>query len=168
MPKGLAGGELMKFNGPDELRIKFAEMADPKGLRALVEAAARQLIGKVKKYPSAKRLSRREVYGTTFKTVKQQRWFFAALRDGRLEIPYVRGQNGKSENLGQSWTVEMRDDTTAAWGTQVSYAPLMQDPDRQSMYAKAVGWRDVREVSQEEEPALQEVIERGLKRITGA
>ena len=64
----------------------------------------------------------------TLKTAKQRRYFFWALREGKIQVPYQRcGVN--SQKLGQSWTWKI--DTTSSGlrgevGTKVTYAHWVQ------------------------------------------
>lgn len=133
----------LSFDGLDKLNAWLLSAINPRAFRDVVEAGARTLTGIFKKYPPVKRLTRREVYGSAFRSDKQRRWFFWALRTGQIEVPYFRGQNPRSENLQQSWAVEMVDDETVRVGTQVSYAQTVMDDAKQSKYMAAVGWRTV-------------------------
>lgn len=78
---------LDKIDSP-QLREKAAEsVADQVVLPALAEG----------KYPKASGRTRKDVYGTAFKTDKQRRFFFAALASGAISIPYQRsGDTGTS------------------------------------------------------------------------
>ena len=42
--------------------------------------------------PTPNMVSRKAAYGQTFQSDKQRRWFFAALADGSLQVPYKRTQ----------------------------------------------------------------------------
>jgi hypothetical protein len=148
--------------GSDELIAALQKLGSSATNRAVLEAGARMLAGKLKVYPSVNRLMRASVYGATFKSEKQWHFFFWALRAGVIEVPYFRGQNPKSENLQQSWTVRVDSDTQASAGTQVSYAPMMMDASRQSKYAIAVGWRSAQVIASEATPSIQTAMDAAL------
>ena len=65
-----------------------------------------------------------------FKTAKQRRYFFWAVQNGVIQVPYVR--TGK---LGQSWTWKIT--TTGSGlrgqvGTNLKYAPWVQSSESQA------------------------------------
>ena len=150
--------------GLSEFRVWLAELANPAILRNAVRAAAMTLERRFKAYPPVRRLTRKAVYGRTFESDKQRRFFFWALRAGVIEVPYYRGQNVRSENLQQSWTTESLSDTAAAVGTQVSYAPMQMDATRQTRYAKAVGWRTVQSHMADGAAEVGQVLEAGISK----
>lgn len=149
--------------GLDQLKVKLAELRDPQALRAWVAAAAHALLGHVKAYPPAKRLKRSGVYGQAFQSDRQRRWIFAALKRG--EIPYFRGQNPRSENLGQSWTVAMRSNTAAVIGTQASYARRVKDKPLQTRFMRAIGWRSVQQDATDHAGEVRDIIGAGIEQI---
>jgi hypothetical protein len=60
-------------------------------------------------------------------TDKQRRWFFAALAEGKIEVPYKR-----TVSLGRRFTTEVRRqgvDVFGELGTNVPYAPWVVGPD---------------------------------------
>lgn len=67
-------------------------------------------------------------YPKMLRTEKQRRYFFWALREGKIQVPYQRG-GVNSQKLGQSWTWKI--DTTSSGlrgevGTNVTYAHWVQ------------------------------------------
>ena len=152
----------------NQFNLALLQLTNPAFLRELVHAGALTIESKFKRYPPANRLSREQVYGTTFQSDKQRRFFFWALRNGVIQVPYFRGQNPRSENLQQSWNVVMLDNLTAQIGTAVSYAPLVMDAERQTMYAKAVGWRSVQSILPDAEPEARAAMETELQKASSA
>ena len=65
----------------------------------------------------------------TFSSDKQRKGFFAALRSGKIEVPYRRGVSPGSETLGKSWTTEVKSlgptHIQGIDGTRASYAELV-------------------------------------------
>lgn len=78
-----------------------------------------------------------EVYQSKFKSEKQRRFFFVALKTKKIRVPYMRGR-GKSEQLGASITTDINKSGhvfTIRIGTDVSYAIyVIGDPPDQSAY----------------------------------
>jgi uncharacterized protein YbjQ (UPF0145 family) len=131
----------IRVEGLQKLTAKIRNLKQLRQVRAAVQGAGLFVKRQVARYPSKRRLTRKSVYGSSFKSEKQRRWFFAALRKGEIAVPYRRGQDARSEALGRSWTVAAQNaGLTAIIGTNVSYARYQQDEEKQSLYAKAVGW----------------------------
>jgi hypothetical protein len=123
-------------------------------LRGATMAGALTALSYIKPYPEKNRPSRSSVYGQTWKSVKQRRYFFFALRKGIIQVPYRRGLSPGSQRLGRSWTAKQVDDTSVAIGTNVSYERMVKDEGQQTRYMKAVGWT-----------TIQQDIERGKREV---
>ena len=121
-------------------------------------SAALELAGEFKRYPPVRRGKQ------PFKTRKQQRAFFAMLKSGAIEVPYVRGSNRKSQKLGQSWTTQASaSGLTVTVGTAVRYAPLVQG-EKQSNYHKVTGWRTAQAVAKAFAPRVPIIIQAQVAR----
>ena len=71
-----------------------------------------------------------------FKTDKQRRFFFAALREGRIEVPYRR-----TMTLGRRWTTEISGsglDLVGRVGNNTSYGPFVMARADQAAYHAGV------------------------------
>lgn len=90
-------------------------------------------------------------YPIRWKSEKQRRWYFAHRRGN---LPYVRQTDSESQRLGPSWAVSMLP-FGAVVGTRVTYAPFVQDAERQQPFHRDTGWRTDREV-------VEEVVESGV------
>jgi hypothetical protein len=152
----------IRVTGVTELVNKLNEFGRRGALKNALKAGAVYLKGKIAQYPPKNRPTRKSVYGQTFKSDKQRRFFFGALKHGAIQVPYRRGQSPGSEKLGQSWTVEAND-LYATVGTAVSYAPLVQKRDAQSLYHRAVGWQTAEDVAERETDAVVSGVARALE-----
>lgn len=123
-------------------------------LRGATMAGALTALSYIKPYPEKNRPSRSSVYGQTWQSAKQRRYFFFALRKGVIQVPYRRGLSPGSQRLGRSWTAKHVDDTSVAIGTNVTYARMVKDEQQQTRYMKAVGWT-----------TIQQDIERGKREV---
>ena len=88
------------------------------------------------KQPPPRYVSRRRAYGKSFFTKKQQRYFFWALKNGIIDVPYKR-----TGRLAEGWSVQHGQGK--GWATIVNstpYAPFVQGFD-QSRHEKLVGWK---------------------------
>ena len=90
-------------------------------------------------------------YPIQWASEKQRRYFFAH-RQGAL--PYVRSSDAESQRLGPSWAVELQPFGVIV-GTRVTYAPFVQDAERQQPFHRNTGWKT-------DQKAAQEVAEGGM------
>jgi len=85
-------------------------------------------------------------YPKMLRTAKQRRYFFWALKEGIIQVPYVR--TGK---LGQSWTYKITDTGAGlrgVVGTNMSYAKVTQNGESQAMIHRGNWLTDARAVTQ--------------------
>ena len=142
--------------GFDKLLAKMPRFRP--ALRGAVRAGALHVKGKIARYPAAR-------HGPQpFKTARQRRFFFYAVRAGLIEVPYRRGQSARSETLGRKWTIKSEDDgLTAVVGNNASYGPVVQDRDEQSFYHKTTGWPTVQDVQEDEGPVVRNLMARAIR-----
>ncbi len=119
--------------------------------RAMFRALA-HLQSRIARYP-------RRRYGAkvTFVSAKQRRFFFWALREGAIQVPYRR-----TGTLGRRWTAQGRRLGGAAvgiLGNITPYAPLVQDLERQVAMHKATGWPTVQGVVEQERDKVREIFQ---------
>lgn len=103
-------------------------------------------------YPTPKRASQ------PFKTDKQRRWFFWALRTGLISVPYVR-----TGILASSWRAENNGWADWSIANSASYAALVVGRGEQSHYHKNHWWVS-QDIIEEKTPDLtakltEEIIE---------
>jgi len=150
------------IKGDAELRRKLAKLKDLRPVVPYIEAAAVHVKGMISKYPPLANAHRPQ----PFKTEKSKRYFFWALKQGIIEVPYRRGQSPGSEDHGQSWTIKgMKQGLQQAIGSDTSYGPLLQDPQQQTAYHKETGWKDTDTVAKAEADDVLKEIKKGVDKI---
>ena len=150
------------IKGDAELKRKLAKLTDPRAIVPTLEAAAVHVKGKIAKYPSSGNAHRPQ----PFKTEKSKRYFFWALSQGIIEVPYRRGQSPGSEDHGQSWTIKgMKNGMRQVIGSDTRYGPLLQGPGQQASYHQATGWKDTDTVAKEEEDEVLQFLKRQVDKI---
>lgn len=128
-------------------------LAQMRGLRRGLAGAAVHLQGKAATYPGERHAPQ------PFVSDAQRRGFFARLRSGEIQVPYVRGFAPTSEQLGQRWTVEERDGgLTQVIGNNASYARLVQGAGRQTYYHRVTGWKTDEQIMSEEAPRVYQIV----------
>lgn len=133
-------------------------------LNAVLTAGGLYLRRRFATYPPKRRPTRASVYGRAFQSDRQRKYFFAALRDGRLEVPYRRGMSPGSETLGKRWAVYSKSMEVVAVGNNASYARRVQSLQDQSLYMRAVGWVPVETTLVREQANVTRSMEIELKR----
>jgi hypothetical protein len=112
----------VQVRGVDEVVRKLNRLASMDGAKRGIAAGAALLKAKMADYPEQTHDRH------AFVSDKQRRFFFAALRDGTLGVPYKR--TGK---LGQGWTVNFENGgLSAVVGNNVPYGPLVQKAGEQA------------------------------------
>ena len=73
-----------------------------------------------------------------------------------------------SKTLTKSWTIKMRDGgLTGVVGTNVKYAPFVQDLPRQAWYHTRTGWKTVQHVQDTEYNFVRRYLLAAIDRIVG-
>jgi hypothetical protein len=158
--------DTIRIEGIEPLLAKIKSLQELRMVTGAVKAAALHVKGKIDVYPEAKRPTRASVYGKAFKSDKQRRYFFWALREGKIEVPYRRGESPGSQTFGRRWTIATSNaGLTAEIGNNASYGPLLMDSGRQSLYAKAVGWHTTDAVLDEETETVTRMVTDEIERV---
>ena len=135
------------IQGMPELLTRIDTIQKFRRVKAAVKAAGTFLRGKIKKAPHVNRRKNMMLYGNGERARRMRAGFFYHLKHGDIEVPYYRGRSRASEKLSQSWAMETENyGFRAIVGTNVSYAPLVQDRDEQTAYHAQGGWITVQGV----------------------
>jgi len=156
----------VEVHGLEELEslMKKKPKEVDRGLRATTAGVLSFLLDKLKQYPP-RRLGAR----TTFKTNKQRRFFFWAIKQTPpvIEVPYRRGQSPGSQKLGMSWSygVEGRGkEIKGILKNPVKYGPLVQGAEQTPMH-KATGWPTIYQVVESSREEIREFFSKMLASI---
>lgn len=130
---------MIKVNVRNLDRIQKLLEEIPRGIKGeCIQAFTDYLIGDeshgLRHYPPYRKVTRKQAYGVTFFSAKQRRWFFWALRTGRLQLPYARTNKLRDawKKTGDKWRPIIRNETP--------YAHHVMSDDRQSRMSKKIGW----------------------------
>jgi hypothetical protein len=121
---------VVAVEGIAELLRRVERAASAAVLRAAMVRATALVQNRLVVYPPAQRRPQ------PFKTDKQRRFFFAALREGRIEVPYRR-----TMTLGRRWTTEISGsglDLVGRVGNNTSYGPFVMARADQAAYHAGV------------------------------
>jgi hypothetical protein len=125
------------------------------GAQIGLKAGALYLKGVASEYPPVRRLK----VDTTKWTIKQRRWFFAALKKGEIEVPYPRGTSRRSERLGARWAVDESKvaQGVAVVGNNASYAQRVYGRQEQSWYHKG-NWLNTTQIARKGGPRVRQIM----------
>lgn len=142
----------IEIQGLREAQRRLAAFPDlyRKGVRMGMEAATARLQHDLAEYPEQIR-GRKAV----FKTLKQRRYFFWALRNGIIQVPYRR-----TVTLGRRWTTKITESgntITGKVGNNTRYARIVQGPaGEQSREMAARRWQGADKVLAKNRKAIEQ------------
>lgn len=149
-----------EWKGIDELQKKLKDVLDRYKIAAAVRTGALHIKGKVSIYPSASHRPQ------PFVSSKQRRFFFWALKAGKIEVPYRRGISPSSEDHGKSWTLKaVRGGLVYKIGSDTSYGPLLQSEVHQTAYHKKTGWKTIQQTAREEMDVVLKFIKKQIDKV---
>lgn len=131
----------IKITGLDEA-LRALSISNREIVQHVGKAAALSMIGFVKPYPSPSRKPQ------PFTTPKQRRYFFAALRDGRISVPYRR-----SFDLQDAWSFEITDGGADVTNSS-AHAAYTINKETQAGYHKGT-WKTTEELAKVNEGAVR-------------
>ena len=116
------------------------------------------LINILRHYPSQKRVTRAQAYGTTFFSDNQRKFFFAALRDGRISVPYRRTQTFRN-----AWR-QIGKGIKSIIANEVSYGGFLMGDSEQSRMSKLIGWKTLSNLLKERQSKIVKILEAAVKK----
>jgi len=127
--------------GAKEIADRLERLQRMKRVQGAIKSGTIELKGRIAKAPPVVRQSNPMLRGSSAKSERMRRGFFARLNAGEIEVPYIRGKSPGSQKLEQSWAIRYYNSGwTAEIGTNVSYARYVQDRDRQYWMHAYTGW----------------------------
>ena len=143
----------IRIEGLEPLQARIEKLTKFKSTIAAIADAGKYIKKKARLYPP--KPGRKQ----PFKTDKQRRFFFWALRNGSIQVPYRRtrtlkgGWNNVASNGGFRQIIS----------NEVPYAPLVQGAGSQAQYHATTGWPTEEKIAQTEAPEVYRIIEKGIE-----
>jgi len=154
MAKSLIGFDI---EGLPQLQNKLKHL--PQDVKdAVGDDIAKYLLNVVRAYPPQKSVTRKQAYGTTFFSDKQRRWFFWALKNGALDVPYKRTQA-----FSRSWRIIGKGTDTIVVN-ETDYGGYLMGPGEQSRMSKIIGWKTTEQVLDERAERIDRIADAALKK----
>ena len=148
-----------------------AEASRFKAVRALIdkipieargevtEKIASYLLNVLRHYPPYKKVTRKEAFGSSFFSDKQRRFFFWALGEGIIDVPYKRTQS-----FAQGWQ-KIGEGENIIIANETPYGPFLVDPERQSRLQGLIGWQTLDKQVESREQRITEIAAAVVKRV---
>jgi hypothetical protein len=125
------------IQGLTELQGKLSR-AIPSVQDSIVEQVAGYVVKVMQEQPTPNHsITRAQAYpetGDGFFTDRQRKWFFWALRTGKIHVPYTRTQE-----MRKAWKVYGKG-KNAIVANETQAAVFTMDDERQARFSKLVGW----------------------------
>src|SRR3990167_563 len=128
-------------------RLKLLDSNEPKS--EMTQEVGQYVRKELQKYAAPKSVTRKQAYGVTFFTQRQRRFFFAALRQGTIQVPYRR-----TRSLMEGWKIEKFGAIDHLVINEQPHAAMVQQRSTQSRMMKIIGWS-----------TIEGVVERGADKI---
>lgn len=103
----------------------------------------------MRRYPSRNTRTRKQVYGESFQSDRQRKFFFSAVRSGRIKVPYAR-----TGILGRAWRVHLKPGETvftAEITNATPYLPFVQGFRNEQSRMHAGRWSSLEDMQAEME-----------------
>ena len=146
----------IEVSGIDAVRRTMERINKPRIVGEVTKAVGDYLRGKLQRYPPYIYVSRQQAYGKPFFSERQRRWFFAALRDGRLTIPYQR-----TGALRRGWQLLASGENDYLLLNEVLYARYVQNSPQARMMTLRQ-WRSVQRIIYEDARGIGTVAREAL------
>jgi len=147
----------IRLEGLDKVLEKLGSIEKVgQALRPEMEMSGKLLVAYLKIYPPKTNTSQ------PFKTLKQRRFFFYALKAGIIEVPYRR-----RNQLSKDWTYVIENNgTLLRVGNNMQYGPLVQgDSSQQALFHRRNNWRTITSARDEKFDDVKRTLESGIRRI---
>jgi hypothetical protein len=140
-------------------KFRFERFAEELTEEAVADGSE-YLLNVLRAYVPYQYVSRVSAYGTAFFSDKQRRYFFWALNNGIITVPYKRTQTMRAgwEQIGEGKKTMLVN--------QVPYASTVIGDSRteQSRHSKKIGWKGIDIIVQERIIRMTEIFDAAIKK----
>lgn len=154
------------IEGADVLLARLTTLAQLKGVGVVIKAAALHLKGKLDQ--AADSTQGQSHHAQPFKSEKSRRYFFWALKQGKIEVPYRRGMSPNSEKMSHGWSIiTSNNGLTATIRNGASYGSLVMGDGKQAQYHRITGWKTDAQIVEENSAEVSALVMTYLEKIVG-
>lgn len=167
-----AGGAMtvtIEIKGIEKVRAKLNDLANRRYMQGTMAAATLLVKDWIAEYPLATEANQPRGFNSYYSLADRRainRWYERgygprwARKDGSV------GGSRTSETLGRRWTTRVEDNgMRGVVGNNASYAPWVQDAERQATFHAARGWRTVQDAVQAKRGEVVRLLQNAVNRI---
>jgi hypothetical protein len=132
----------ISIEGDVELSRRLLKLASPEVIGRANKRIAEYVKEKAMQYPRRRTITRKQAYGKTFQSDRQRRFFFSAIRSGRIKVPYQR-----SGRLRQGWKITPFGSQDWLVINETGYAALVQGQGTQARMMTLIGWKTIEQIA---------------------
>ena len=150
----MAAGDFvgLEVQGIEEL-VEALKKLPPEVQDFVTEDINKYMLNVLRAYPPPKYVTRKHAYGRSFFTKKQRRWFFWALANNKIQVPYRRTQE-----TSRSWK-QVGEGRRSFLANEAPGAPFLYNEPGQSRHEKLVGWKTIPTIIKERTARIIKVAE---------
>lgn len=115
---------------------KMLALIPPEVQDVVVDKVDDYMLNVLRLYPKPRHIKRKTAYGVTFFSDKQRRYYFWALREGIINVPYKRTQT-----LARGWRV-LGKGKQSIIANETPYADLVMGKGQSRMMSR-IGWHTI-------------------------
>ena len=150
----------IEIKGLDQLIDKLETLAQLRTVKAGIKAGALHVKGVIDVYPASSDANQPGPY--------PKRWYVRGWGPKWARKSGGIGGINSSEDLGDSWTIKMRDGGfTGVVGNNVSYGIFVQG-EKQAAFHQRRGWKTTEMIAKSEGPRVRELIAQAIRRALAA
>jgi hypothetical protein len=149
----------LDIKGVEELRGKLSQLGGLASDTVTDDVSAYMKNVMQSSQPSPNYITRTQAYGQPFQSDRQRRWFYAALADGTLNVPYSRTQE-----MRNSWQVIGAGGQNAMLVNDAPGAAYVMGDNTQANQPRLVGWKTVKQVVSDHMSGVMRVADAAVKR----
>lgn len=146
---------LIEVQGLKELQAALKKLP-PLAADMGTDKANEYMINVLRSYPPPRRVTYREAYGG-WKSDKQRRYFFWALRNGMIRVPYLRTQT-----LSGGWAIAGSGARSFIYNETPYVGWVMGDGQARMM--QLIGWKKADDILEERKDRVTEKFNAGVKK----
>lgn len=154
--------EIQTIEGLDEVLVRLIAARKGAPIAAALKAAGANIKAEMQAYPQQK--TGRKM---AFKSEKQRRYFFWALKRGLIEVPYRRGLSPGSSNLKQLWRVVLVSPVRVEIQNSARYAKWVHSAKDQALIHKGTWITDEQAVAKHKDTTVALIREGFRKTLAG-
>lgn len=159
----------IEIKGIEKVRAKLGDLQNRTYMMGAMAAATSEVKDWIAEYPAASEANSPREFNGYYSLASHKalnRWYERGYGPRWVRKDGSIGGAKTSETLGRRWTTRVKErGMRGVVGNNASYAPFVQDADRQATFHQKRGWRTVQDAVREKRDAVVRIIQDAVHRI---